>query len=354
MTEIGRGGFAVVYRAADEQFNRTVAVKTLLGSLGGEDRERFERECRAMGVVSRHPHCVTVYASGFTDDGRAYLVMEDMTGGAISRRQPMPWADAIEVGVKVAGALQAAHAAGVLHRDLKPDNILVSAYEEPKLGDFGIARLDDGFRSRTGVLTATPAYAAPELFAGHPASEATDVYALAATLFTLVAGNPPFAREGDESVLPMMHRILHDPVPDLRPLGVADPVGRALEAGLERDPARRISTALEFGHRLQAAQRETGREPTRMVGVGAPTTVVPERYETVVVPPPAAVTSGFWFYVDAPEPLVSGYDYSQIVSVLQPGQWYLAGEQGPDWVYAADGNGAEGWVPTDAVRHYES
>jgi serine/threonine protein kinase len=355
LVEIGRGGFAIVYRADDPRFGRTVAVKVLLGQFDDDARQRFERECRAMGTVSRHPHCVTVYDSGFTDDGNPYLVMEDMTGGSLSEQGPLPWAETIEIGVKVCGALSASHAAGVLHRDIKPDNILVSAYGEPKLGDFGIARFDDSSQTKSRTVSATPAYAAPELFDGEVATEASDVYSLAASLFALIAGMPPHAREGDESYLALLARAARDPVPDLRPRGVPDPVASVIETGLEKDRNQRVATALDYGSRLQDAQRAVGREPTTMVTAGTPTRRA-EGNETVVVAAPEAFTteSAFWFYVDEPTPMVSPYDYSSVVAVLKPGQWFLAGEESGEWLYAADDNGAEGWLPVAAARRADT
>jgi len=388
-----------VYRALDGRFHRSVAIKVIVGALDEPARQRFGRECRAMGVVSRHPHCVTVYDSGFDDDGRAYLVMEDMAGGALGERVLLDWAEVLDIGVKVAGALHAAHTSGVLHRDIKPENVLMSAYDEPKLGDFGIARLDDGLRSRTGTLSATPAYAAPELFAGQPATPGSDVYALASTLYALIDGRAPFLRDTDESYLPLVARIVNETVPDLRHRGIPVPVCAALEAGLEKDPTHRVASALDYGSTLQDAQRAVGGDVTRMVGRNVPAARGRDLRGTVVVPAPGPLASsgqpvaaplgphpvrtpppvatpppagpgvfalpitaspgpvptpgvGYWFYVDDPEWLVSPYDSGQVAGVLQPGQWYLAGEEAGGWVYAADERGAEGWVPGTSVRRY--
>jgi serine/threonine protein kinase len=241
----------------------------------------------------------------------------------------------------------------VLHRDIKPENVLVSAYEEPKLADFGIARLEGGLRSRTSALIATPAYAAPEILDGQQASAASDVYSLAATLFALIVGQPPFARDGDESHFALIARAATEPVPDLRRRGVPGPVCNVLEAGLEKDPARRVGVALEYGRRLQDAQRAVGCVATRIIGADLANADGRRSAETVVVAPPDDVAAGFWFYVDDPEPLVSPHDHSRTVGELQPGQWYVAGEQSGDWVYVADEHGTEGWIPTSAVRRYD-
>ena len=278
LAEIGHGGFAVVYRAHDDRFNRSVAIKVLTGPLDAASRKRFERERRAMGTLSRHPHCVTVYDSGFTSDDRPYLVMEDMSGGSLRQRiddGPMPWPQVVAIGVKLAGALHAAHEAGVLHRDIKPENVLCSAYGEPKLADFGIARLEADTLT-SGMIFATPAHAAPELFEGGGPTRGSDVYSLGSTLFMLMAGNAPFARRNDEPVIAMITRASQEPVPDLRPRGVPDAVCAVVEDAMGKRPDDR-PTAAEIGRRLQDAQRAAGVEPTPMavlagsVPVGATT-----------------------------------------------------------------------------------
>jgi YVTN family beta-propeller protein len=265
LAEIGHGGFAVVYRAHDDRFNRSVAIKVLMGPLDAASRKRFERERRAMGTLSRHPHCVTVYDSGFTPDDRPYLVMEDMSGGSLRQRiddGPMPWPQVVAIGVKLAGALHAAHEAGVLHRDIKPGNVLCSAYGEPKLADFGIARLEADTLT-SGMIFATPAHAAPELFEGGGPTRVSDVYSLGSTLFMLMAGSAPFARRDDEPAIAMIMRASQEPVPDLRPRGVPDAVCAVVEDAMAKRPDDR-PTAAEIGQRLQEAQRSAGIEPTPM------------------------------------------------------------------------------------------
>jgi serine/threonine-protein kinase PknK len=265
LVEIGHGGFAVVYRAQDHRFNRSVAIKVLTGPLDAPSRKRFERERRAMGALSRHPHCVTVYDSGFTSDDRPYLVMEDMSGGSLRQRindGPMPWPEVAALGVKLAGALHAAHEAGVLHRDIKPENMLCSAYGEPKLAEFGIARLEADTLT-SGMIFATPAHAAPELFEGTGPTRASDVYSLGSTLFMLLAGRAPFVRRNDEPAIAVITRASQEPVPDLRPRGIPDAVCAVVEDAM----AKRLEdrpTAAEVGRRLQDVQRGAGIELTPM------------------------------------------------------------------------------------------
>lgn len=182
---VGRGGFASVYRARQPAFDRDVAIKVLTQSITDEARMRFERECVAIGGLSGHPNIVTVYEHGMTPDGSAYIVMEFLDGGSladrVSRSGPLPWTTVCEIGVKLAGALESAHRRSVLHRDLKPDNVLVSRFDEFKLGDFGIARVTGRDVTAEGFITATPAHAPPEILSGGDPKVASDVYSLAST-----------------------------------------------------------------------------------------------------------------------------------------------------------------------------
>ncbi|MER6594622.1 serine/threonine-protein kinase, partial [Micromonospora purpureochromogenes] len=142
--EVGRGGFGVVYRAWQPDFARWVAVKVLAADWYGPSRARFERELRMLGRLSDHPHIVTLHQAGRTAAGNPYLLMAYEEGGSLGDRlrdgAAGDWRKAVAGGIAVAGALETAHRAGVLHRDVKPENILISGYGEPKLADFGQAR----------------------------------------------------------------------------------------------------------------------------------------------------------------------------------------------------------------------
>jgi serine/threonine-protein kinase PknK len=296
--EIGRGGFGVVYRARQPALHRTVAVKLVAtGVLDDRARDRFERELHAMGTLSGHPNIVTIYDSGFTSDARPFIVMDYMAGGSVAdrlTRGTLAWQEAATVVVKVAAALETAHRAGVLHRDIKPENILISSYGEAKLGDFGIARVQGGPETRTGVVTASMSHASPEILSGGRPSIGSDVYALGSTLFTMLAGGPAFFRDTDESLVPMITRIAVDPVPDLRGRGVPDDVCRVIERSMAKEPGERFPSAAALGRALQDAQRRAGITPTELLisNEGAESRIDPAGVTTSLPAPTWSQPSG--------------------------------------------------------------
>jgi ATP/maltotriose-dependent transcriptional regulator MalT len=259
---VGRGGFGVVYRCRQPSLDRVVAIKVLSSDQDDLDLEHFDREQRAMGRVSGHPNIVPVLHSGFTFTGRPYIVMpyysRDTLGAWIKGHGPLAGDEALTIGVRLAGALETAHRAGVLHRDVKPPNVLLTNYGEPQLSDFGIARIAGSGETAANILVGSPSYTAPELFEGRAASVAADIYGLAATVFTLLSGEPPFVFRSGENPIAFVRRVLQGPIPDLRTKGVPDPVGSALEAGLATDPARRPGSASAFGETLRAAGAQVG------------------------------------------------------------------------------------------------
>jgi serine/threonine-protein kinase PknK len=259
VAEIGHGGFGVVYRCTQPVLDRTVAVKVLTTELDADNLERFLREQRAMGRLSGHPHIVTVLQAGTTASGRPYIVMpyhaKDSLEALIRRHGPLDWREALTIGVKLAGALDAAHSVGTLHRDVKPANILVSDYGEPQLTDFGIARIAGGFQTGTGVITGSPAFTAPEVLEGATPTVASDVYSLGATLFCALTGHAAFERRSGEQVVAQFLRITSQPIPDLREQGLPADVAAVIERAMSRDPASRPASAAALGEELQDIQR---------------------------------------------------------------------------------------------------
>ena len=258
---IGRGGYGSVYRAADTAHGRDVAIKVLDGELDEARRRRFDRERQTMGRLSSHPNIVSVYDSGYTEADEAFIVMELAAGGSLRDRLrqqgPLPWKEATTIIVAIAKAAQAAHDAGVFHRDIKPDNILIDHFNNPKLADFGIASVATNATATT-TTTATLAHAAPEVLQGQASSPAVDIYALGSTLFALISGRPPFLQSDEDTIASMIGRALTQPPPDIRTFGVPDHVARVIEKSLAKDASGRQPTAAHLADELSEAIGDTG------------------------------------------------------------------------------------------------
>ena len=257
LEEVGRGGQGVVFRARQKSLNRAVALKIIsLGQWASEVHlKRFRREAEAAASLD-HPGVVPIYDVG-ERDGSCYFSMKFVEGGQLDevvRRTPMPIRQAVELIAKVARTVHYAHEHGILHRDIKPGNILLDGAGEPHLTDFGLARLLDAQSSvtRTIDVLGTPSYMAPEQAAGEitKLSKATDVYGLGAVLYQLLTGQPPFAGGTTYETI----RLLRDTEP--RPPHVLKPkIDRELSTiclkCLEKDPKRRYSSALALAEDLE-------------------------------------------------------------------------------------------------------
>src|ERR1700722_4081668 len=302
VAEIGHGGFGVVYRCAQPRLDRTVAVKVLTADLDPDNLDRFLREQHAMGRLPGPPHMVTILQGGTTTRGRPFIVLpyhaKNSLEALIRRHGPLDWCETLRIGVKLAGALDAAHTAGILHRDVKPGNILLTEYGEPELTDFGIARIAGGFQTATGVITGSPAFTAPEVLEGTTPTPASDVYSLGATLFCALTGHAAFERRSGEKVIAQFLRITSQPIPDLRERGLPADVAAVIERAMARDPADRPASAVAFGDELRETQRILGAavdEMARPVELGverrtspvAPSTV---RRDTTATPTPPTPT----------------------------------------------------------------
>jgi hypothetical protein len=278
---LGRGGVGEVWRAEDLQLGRPVAVK-LLRRLDGDalsSLARFRREARATAQLS-HPNVVATYDVGSTEDDRAFLVMELVRGSDLSqllRSQGLPPAPLVaDLALQAARGLDAAHAAGIVHRDVKPANLLLGTDGVLKITDFGIARMSGQEQGAelTGTLTGpvllgTVAYVSPEQVRGEPATAASDRYALGCVLYELLAGRPPFTGEPHEVLAAHVDR---EPVPveQLRPdagAGVADLVMQLLA----KDPVERPASASEAQTCLAAgddpADAIAGPDPTQLIAL---------------------------------------------------------------------------------------
>lgn len=248
---LGQGGFGVVYLALQSAVGREVALKVDNRVLLSErDRRRFLREVTAAGALSGHPHVVPVYDAGLLPDGRPYMVLELCPGGSLAGRRLSP-AEARDVGVRIADALAAAHAQGVLHRDVKPGNILVNRYGQVALSDFGLATMPaSGPEASVTRESLTPSYAPPEAFELAEPSPAGDVYALAATIYALLSGRPPRFPESGVPNLAMILALHRLPVPDIP--GVPLELTAVLRQALASDPRQRTPSAAAFRDALAA------------------------------------------------------------------------------------------------------
>ncbi len=242
---VGKGGMGVVWRADDRKLGRQVAVKEvdLQPGLDADEREslqeRVMREARAAAMID-HAGAVTVYDVA-EEDGQAYIVMELVEAPTLADlvrdNGPLPPEEVARIGLAVLDVLAAAHASGIVHRDLKPANVLVSG-DSVKLTDFGIASIKDDPRlTSTGIVLGSPSYISPEQALGQPATPASDLWGLGATLFYGVCGHPPFDR-GDP--IATLTSVAHD---DLEVDGCAGPLGPVLRSMLRKDPAERPAVA---------------------------------------------------------------------------------------------------------------
>ena len=257
LEEVGRGGQGVVFRARQKSLNRTVALKVIsLGQWASKAHlKRFRREAEAAASLD-HPSIVPIYEVG-ERDGSCYFSMKFVEGGQLDevvRRTPISIRQAAELIAKVARTVHYAHEHGILHRDIKPGNILLDENGEPHLTDFGLARLLDAESTvtRTIDVLGTPSYMAPEQAAGENTklSKATDVYGLGAVLYQLLTGQPPFAGGTTYETI----RLLRDTEPR-QPRLLNPKIDRDLSTiclkCLEKDPERRYSSALALAEDLE-------------------------------------------------------------------------------------------------------
>jgi serine/threonine protein kinase len=249
-TLLGRGGMAEVWRAVDTKLGRPVALKVISADHAADRSfvERFLREAKVVASLE-HPNILPVYDAG-EDEGRPFLVMPFLDGGTLrDRLQGRPVLLGVAAGWigQLASALDAAHEAGVLHRDVKPANVLIGKGDRLFLADFGIARMlgSGAGLTGTGMVVGTPIYMAPEQAQGHPASPASDRYSLAVVAYELLAGRPPF---DGESPLSLMHQHVSSPAPALSTCVGGLPAGldAVFATALAKEPEARHRTCEEF------------------------------------------------------------------------------------------------------------
>jgi serine/threonine protein kinase len=257
---LGTGGYSQVYLYEQHMPKRNVAVKVLNDTnLSEQALQQFTAEANAMAGLADHPHIVQVFHADVTADGQPYLVMQFYAQPNLSvraRREHFSVADVLRVGIQIGSAVETAHRNGILHRDIKPHNILTGQFGSVALTDFGIATTkgaDDG-----GAEGMSVPWSPPEVLYGtSDADERSDVYSLGATLWHLLAGRSPFeVAGGDNSTLGLMRRIQNDAPPPTGRGDVPESLERLLRQALAKDPAARPQSALAFIRSLQSVEQE--------------------------------------------------------------------------------------------------
>lgn len=253
---LGKGGMGIVYHAEDTRLNRPVALKFLPpDSLSPQDKHRFLNEAQA-AAAARHPNICPIYDIEEAD-GVAFIVMAYLEGETLYRklkRGPLQVAEAIEIAIQIANGLECAHRLGIVHRDIKSGNIIVSPAGHASILDFGLALVSGETRLTTGGQTVgTASYMSPEQAQGHPVDRRTDVWSLGIVLFEMLTATLPFQREHASAVL---HAILFDPVPEIASLraGVPPDVQRVIAKALARQPEERWQTAAGLSRELKRIQ----------------------------------------------------------------------------------------------------
>ncbi len=264
---LGSGGFADVFLYEQDMPRRDVAVKVLPSDVRDADlRRMFNAEADVLARLSAHPSIVTVYQAGISADGRPYIVME-FCPGSLSQRyriERMPVEEVLAIGVKMASALESAHRAGLVHRDVKPSNILVTTFGAPVLADFGIS---SSLTRETAdeVLAMSIPWSAPEVIAEQTAGTvASEVWSLGATVYSLLAGHSPFERRerGQNTKEQLRRRIARATYTDIARADVPASLQSVLARAMSRDPRRRYASARDLAEALRGVQSELGISPT--------------------------------------------------------------------------------------------
>jgi WD40 repeat protein len=277
---VGRGGFGIVLKAFDEALHRVVAIKVMAPQLAavGSARKRFSREARAAAAVT-HEHVVTIHAVE-AEKAPPFLVMQYVAGRSlqerIDRTGPLELKEALRIGMQAAQGLAAAHAQGLVHRDVKPANILLeNGVERVKLTDFGLARAaDDASVTGSGVIAGTPMYMAPEQARGETVDHRADLFSLGSVLYAMCTGRPPFRASTTMGVIRLVSEQPAPPVREINP-DVPESLAAVIERLHAKDPARRYQTAAEVAEvleRLLAQAQQPGG-----LALAAPTARPPRR-----------------------------------------------------------------------------
>lgn len=283
--ELGRGAMGVVYLAQDETLQRQVAIKTLLLPDSPRERDhleaRFRQEAKAAGGLN-HPGIITIHDLGREGDW-LYIAMELLQGTELRDRMaqgPLPLDMALDIAGQVASALAAAHARGVVHRDIKPGNIMLVGNGQAKIMDFGIARMQSSdLRTQSGTMLGSPKYMSPEQVGGHPADHRSDIFSLGSVLYEMVAGVAAFGGDNLGQLLSVIQHGNPPPPGTFRP-GVPASLEAVIARAMQKNPAARYQDAAEMARDLVQCRAAI----TRSRGVAPP-----------MAPPPVDIYAGTMF-----------------------------------------------------------
>lgn len=255
---IGSGGSSTVYRARQDDLDRTVAVKVVHAAWSIETRERFDHERRVTGRLSGHAAVVPIFETGMTTRGEPYLLMPFYPRGSLFRlmrdRGPLAWREAAFILEALAGAVADCHEDGIVHRDVKPGNVMLTRHLQPRLADFGIT-LPAGEVAAGGGVAYTPSYSPPEAFGPVTVQPTIDVYGLGATLWALLAGRAPFT--GPDEAVDASVVMTRAEAGDVEPPSATtpEPILAVIRRAMATDPAGRPADAGEFAAELRRAVR---------------------------------------------------------------------------------------------------
>ncbi len=302
LKELGRGAMGAVYQARDSQIGRTVAIKVILtANLSPDDllqyKQRFVREAQAAGQMS-HPGIVTIHDIAEDESGQPFLVMEFIEGQPLDKLMEaaapglLPLDRCLDIGIQVAQALDFAHRRGVVHRDVKPANILITEEGHCKIADFGIAKLSGMQMTQTGHLLGTPAYMSPEQFRGAAVDSRSDLFSLGAMLYWMLTGEKPFA--GD-SLTAMSFNVVFTAAQPIHKLNASLPadMDTVISRCLAKDPADRYSHGRELAADLEAIKngRAITATPLPIVATQTANETVATARTTVATSGPAIPTA---------------------------------------------------------------
>jgi len=265
--ELGRGAMGTVYRAQDPLIEREVAIKTLHPNLPedviAEVRQRFLREAKSAGQLN-HPNIVTIFDVG-EQDGVAYMAMELLEGRSLQEimAEParLPFQTTAEYVAQIADALDRAQQLGIVHRDVKPANVVISGAGHVKLTDFGVAYVPSSTMTQTGTMIGSPRYMSPEQVLGLPIDPRSDIFSLGVVLYEMLSGQAPFVRPGDSTIFPLINRIAAEPHPPVTQLDQSIPAG--FEAILRKALAKKPEDRYQRGG-------EMARDLRNLLGPGSP------------------------------------------------------------------------------------